>query len=110
MNKVLGIIGAVFLIASVVFGCFCKFPYANIAAIAAAAFGFTALVVAEIKKAKEENRFGWKTVVVIVLAAIGGVLICLGGAEKNVIEAIIGAVVALVTVIFGVVGLKLKKD
>ena len=107
MTKILGIIGAVLFAASVAVGCFCSFPYADIVAIGAAAFG---LIVAAVKKAKDENRFSWKTIVVIVGAVAGGVLICLGGLQSNIFEAICGAVVALVDIIFGIVGLKLKKE
>ena len=110
MNKVLGIIGAVLFAASVALGCFCSFPYADIVAIGAAAFGLTALIVAAVKKAKDENRFSWKTIVVIVGAVAGGVLICLGGLQSNIFEAICGAVIVLVDIIFGIVGLKLKKE
>jgi hypothetical protein len=106
MNKVLGIIGAVLFAASVAVGCFCSFPSADIVAIALAAFGLTALIVAAVKKAKDENRFSWKTIVVIVGAVAGGVLVALGGLQSNVFEAIAGAVVALITIIFGIIGVK----
>jgi hypothetical protein len=41
-------------------------------------------------------------VVIIVLAAIGGVLCCIGGTNQNIFAEISGAVLALLAVIFGI--------
>ena len=102
MNKVLGIVGAVLFAVAVGIGCFANFAGATIVEIALAAFGLAAVIVATIRKAKEEGTFTWKTVVIIVLAVAGGALCALGGLQSNVFEAITGAVVALISIIFGV--------
>ena len=106
MNKVLGIIGGVLFCAAVALGCFANFASADVIAIALAAFGLAATIVATVKKAKEGGSFNWKTVVVIVLAVAGGVLCALGGLQSNVFEAIAGAVVAIISIIFGVFAAK----
>lgn len=106
MNKVLGIIGGVLFAAAVAVGCFANFAGSTVVEIALAAFGLASIIVATIKKAKEDNTFSWKTVVVIVLAVAGGALCALGGLQSNVFEAIAGAVVAIISIIFGVFAAK----
>ena len=106
MNKIFGIVGAILFVASVAIGCFCDFAGSTVIEIALAAFGLASVIVATIKKAKEDGKFSWKTVVVIVLAAVGGALCAVGGFQSNVFEALAGAVVAIISVIFGIVALK----
>ena len=108
MNKVLKIIGAVLFVAAVVVGCFCSFAGAKVVEIALAAFGLASLVVATVKEAKEAGTFSWKTVLVIVLAVIGGALCGVGGFQANNFEIIAGAVVAIVGIIFGVLAVDKK--
>lgn len=102
MNKVLGIIGGVLFAVAVGIGCFANFAGSTVVEIALAAFGLAAIIIATIKKAKDEGTFSWKTVVVIVLAVAGGALCAVGGVQSNVFEAIAGAVVAIISIIFGV--------
>ena len=98
-----GIIGALLFVGAVVFGYFCNFPAATIIEIAVAAFGFCAVVVAAIKGAKEKHIAVWKTIVIVVLASVGGVICCIGGLAQNIFAEISGAVLALLAVIFGMI-------
>lgn len=106
MSKVLAIIGAVLFAISVGVGFFGSFPLADAVAIATASFGLAALIVATVKKAKDEGRFNWMTILVIVLSVLSGILICLGGLQSNIFETIGGAVIALLTIIFGIIKVK----
>ena len=103
MSKIFAVIGAVLFAISVGVGFFGNFPLADAVAIAVAAFGLVALIVATVKKAKDEGRFNWMTIVVIVLSVLSGVLIGLGGLQSNIFETIGGAVIALLTIIFGII-------
>jgi len=105
-NKVLGIIGGVLFAAAVAVGCFANFAGSAVVEIALAAFGLASIVMATVKKAKEDGNFTWKTVVVIVLAVAGGALAAVGGVQSNIFESIAGAVVAIVSIIFGVFAVK----
>lgn len=98
-----GIIGAVFFAAAVAIGYFCKFDAAIIIEIGLAAFGFAAIVTSAVSYGKKNNIKTWATVVIIVLAAIGGVLCCIGGLNQNIFAEISGAALALLAVIFGIV-------
>ena len=73
-----GIIGAIAFLAAVAVGFFCKFDAAVIIEIGVAAFGFTAIVTSAVSYAKKNNMKVWATVLIIALAAIGGVLYCTG--------------------------------
>ena len=98
-----GIIGAIAFLAAVAVGFFCKFDAAVIIEIGAAAFGFTAIVTSAVSYAKKNNIKTWATVFIVVLAAIGGVLCCIGGLNQSIFAEISGAAVALVAVIFGMI-------
>lgn len=110
MNKVFAIIGAICFAVAIGLGYFADFPGDSLVAIAVAAFGLAALIVGAIKTAKEKEKFTWKTIVCIVLAVIGGVLCCIGGLAENIFATIAGAVIALLTVIFGVLYAKKEAD
>ena len=98
-----GIIGAVAFFAAVAIGYFCKFDAAVIIELGAAAFGFTVIVTNAVSYAKKSNIKTWATVLIIVFAAIGGVLCCIGGLNQNIFAEISGAALALLVVIFGMV-------
>ena len=106
MNKVFGIIGSLLFVAAVVVGYFFNFPAADIVTVALAAFALAMTVVAVVKKQKEAGTFTWKTVVVIALAIIGAVLVALGGLAENTFELLAGAVVGILSIIFGVLAIK----
>ena len=106
MNKVFGIIGALLFVASVVVGYFCKFDNADLIAIALAAFALASTVVAVVKKYKAEGRFSWKLIVVVIMTIVGAVFVCLGGLSDNIFEILAGAVVGLLSIIFGVLTVK----
>ena len=106
MNKTFGIIGAACFAVAVALGYFVSFPSDTLVQIALAAFGMASLVLAAINKAKEADKFSWKTIVCVVLACIAGILCCLGGLADSIFATVSGAVIALVTIIFGVLNAK----
>ena len=89
-NKIIAVIGALLFAAAV-----------------EAMKGTTKIIIAHrisaVKQAKEKNAFIWKTVVVIALAVIGGVLCCIGGMQQAIFKEISGLVLALLSVIFGLI-------
>ena len=98
-----GIIGAIAFLSAVAVGFFCKFDAAVIIEIGVAAFGFTAIVTSAVSYAKKSNIKIWATVLIIALAAIGGVLCCIGGLNQSIFAEISGAALALLAVIFGII-------
>lgn len=96
-----GIIGAVLFAVAVAFGFFFKFDGAIIIELGVAAFGFATITASAIKYGKEKNIKPWVTITIIVLAAIGGVLCCIGGLNQSIFAEISGAALALLAVIFG---------
>lgn len=98
-----GIIGAIIFAIDVALGYFLKFDGAIIIQLAVAAFAFTLIVLSAVSYGKEHNIKTWATVTIIVLAAIGGVLCCIGGMSQNIFAEISGAALALIAVIFGIV-------
>ena len=67
------------------------------------------IVLSAVDYGKKHNIKTWATVVIIVLAAIGGVLCCIGGTNQNIFAEISGAVLALLAVIFGILYAKKNK-
>ncbi len=107
MNKVFGIIGSLLFVASVIVGYFCKFESADIIAVALAAFALATTVVAVVKKYKKEGeKFNWKYVLVIALALVGAVLVAVGGLSDSIFATLAGAVIGILTIIFGVFAAK----
>lgn len=101
-TKFIGFIGILIFSAAVIAAQFISFPAATVIEIALAAFGLTAVIVSAVKSAKERGRPSWKTAVVIALAVIGGVLCCLGGLTQNIFETVSGMLLAILTVILGI--------
>lgn len=104
-----GIVGALLFVAACVVGFIFNFDGSDIVAIGLAAFGVTTTVIAFIKKHKEKGTPVWQIAIVTVLALVAGVLICIGGLADNIFAAISGAVLALMTIIFGLIYNKQKK-
>ena len=102
MNK-WGIIGCLFFVAAVIVGFFTTFDGAMVVELALAAFGLATIVTAAVKAGKEKKVATWKTVIIICLASIGGVLCCIGGLNQAIFAEISGAALALLAVIFGLV-------
>lgn len=96
-----GIVGALLFVAACVVGFIFNFDGSDIVAIGLATFGLTATVIAFIKKHKENGNPIWQIAIVTVLTLVSGVLICIGGIADNIFAAISGAVLALMTIIFG---------
>ncbi|ERF61734.1 hypothetical protein HMPREF0860_1595 [Treponema socranskii subsp. socranskii VPI DR56BR1116 = ATCC 35536] len=88
--------------AAIVTAKFVSVPIATVIEIALAAFGLTAVIISAVRTAKGKNKFSWKTVVVIALAVISGVLCCIGGLSQNIFETVSSAILATLTVIFGI--------
>lgn len=107
MNKVFGIIGSLLFVASVVVGYFCKFESADIISIALAAFALATTTVAVVKKYKKEGeKFNWKFILIIALAIVGAVLVAVGGLSDSIFATLAGAVIGILTIIFGVLAVK----
>lgn len=106
MNKVFGIIGSLLFVAAVVVGYFFSFPAADIVSVALAAFALATTVVAVVKKQKESGTFSWKSIAVIVLSIAGAILVAAGGLADNTFELLAGAVVGILSIIFGVLAIK----
>jgi hypothetical protein len=104
-----GIVGALFFVASCVVGFMFNFDGSDIVALALAAFGFAATVIGFIKKYKGKGVPGWKIAIVTGLTLVSGVLVCIGGLTDNIFATISGAVLALMTIIFGLLYDKKKK-
>lgn len=104
--KVFGIIGAVLFAVAVGIGFFGDFAGDALVQIALSAFGLASIVIGNVKKAKDEGKFTWKTVVCIILAVAGGVLCAVGGFADSIFATVSGAVVALLAIIFGIISAK----
>ena len=98
-----GIIGAILFVIDVALGYFLKFDGAIIIQLAVAAFAYTLIVLNAVDFGKKNAIKTWATVLIIVLAAIGGVLCCIGGLSQNIFAELSGAALALLAVIFGIV-------
>ena len=96
-----GIVGALLFVAACVVGFIFNFDGSDIVAIALAAFGMAATVIAFVKKYKGKGVPVWQIAIITVLTLVAGVLICIGGIADNIFAAISGAVLALMTIIFG---------
>lgn len=107
--KTWGIVGALLFVAACVVGFIFNFDGSDIVALALAVFALTATVIAFIKKHIEKSTPIWQIVIVTVLTLGAGVLVCIGGLADNIFAAISGAVLALMTIIFGLLYDKKKK-
>lgn len=103
MNKIFKIIGSLFMVAAVIFGYFASFPGSTVVEIAVLAFGLCTCIIASIKQAKDDGKFSWKTVATVILACVAGVLCCIGGLAQNIFAEISAAVLAVLTLIFGLI-------
>ena len=104
-----GIVGALLFVAACVVGFIFNFDGSDIVAIGLATFGLTATVIAFVKNHKEKGTSIWQIAIVTVLTLVSGVLICIGGIADNIFAAISGAVLALMTIIFGLLYAKEEK-
>lgn len=106
MNKVFGIIGCLLFVASVVVGYFCKFDNADLVALALDAFALATFVVGIIKKYKEQGKFSWKLIVVMIGVIVGAAFVAIGGLSDSIFSTLAGAVVGILAIIFGVFAVK----
>lgn len=108
-NNICAIIGLVLVGISAVLGFIVNVDASVIISIAVAFLGATMLVVNELVKAKKENKLDWKLWVALIGSAVGGCLCAIGGVTENIITAIVGAVITIATIIFGIVASKKAK-
>lgn len=94
------LVGFVCIAVAVVIGLFFNVPIANIGAMVTAIAG-TVLVI-EDNLSKTELK-GWQKWVFLATLIVGVVFFTLGGFSKELIMEIIGAIVLIASVIFGVV-------
>lgn len=106
-SKVFGIIGSLLFVAAVIVGYFCKFDSADVISVALAAFALASTVVSVVKKyEKEGKKFNWKFILIIALTIIGAILCAIGGVSDSIFATLAGAVIGILTVIFGVLATK----
>lgn len=108
MNKIMAIAGGILVVLASIFGFFFNVDSAVVIEIAVAFFGATLIVVSTIKQSKEAGSLTWKTYVAVIASALGGCLCAIGGLEKSAITAIVGAVIALLSVFASIYGSKIK--
>lgn len=104
-----GIVGALLFVAACIVGFVFNFDGSDIVSVGLATFGLTATVIAFVKKHKEKGTPIWQIAIVTVLTLGSGVLICIGGLADSIFVAISGAVLALMTIIFGLLYDQQKK-
>ena len=103
MSNILGIIGSILFVGAVVFGYFVKFDNADIVAIAMSAFALASIVASTVAKYKNAGKkIDWKFIVIVVATIVGAVLVCIGGLSENIFSVLAGAVIGILTVIFGI--------
>lgn len=107
MNKVFGIIGSLLFVAAVIVGYFCKFESADVIAVALSAFALASTIVAVVKKySGEGKKFSWKFILVLALSVVGAVLVAVGGLSDSIFATLAGAVIGILSIIFGVFAAK----
>lgn len=111
-NKICSIIGLVLIMASAVVGFIYKSDVTAIISIATAFLGATLILLNVVKKMTEENKLPkWLIYVVCIGTAIGGCLCAIGGITEEIITTVVGAVIAITTVIVSIVTVsKAKKE
>ena len=105
-----GIVGALLFVAACIVGFIFNFDGSDIVAIGLATFGMTSTVIAFIKKEKGKGNPILQVAIVNGLTINSGVLIWIGWLAENIFAAISGAVLALMTIIFGLLYDKKNKD
>lgn len=103
MNKLFKILGIIAIVAAAALGYFDSFANSAIVELCLGAFGLCSLIITNINDAKAKGNWNWKTIVIMVLACVAGVLCCLGGLSQNIFAEITAAVLALLTLIFGLI-------
>lgn len=106
MSKVLPILGVVLIGVATAVGFFFDFSGDNIISIAIAFFGAGSIFFGIYKKDIETGKSKYVTIGIGACAAVGGLICAFGGVAENTITAIVGAVIAVISVIIGVVSAK----
>lgn len=101
------LLGILLIVLGTVVGLTVKVPVAVIGAIISIVAGATISIAEQMKKTE---LTGWKKYLFLGATIAGTVLLTLGGYSDAVIIEIVGAVVLIASIIFGVVVDKVKKD
>lgn len=101
MNKLFKILGIIAIVAAAVIAYTGAIESSTMMELFLGAFGLCSLVITTINDAKAKGKWNWKTITCMVLAVIAGVLCCLGGLSQNIWAEITAAVIALLTLIYG---------
>ena len=94
------LVGIILIVVGTVIGLTVKVPIAVIGAIVTVVAGATISIAEQMKKT---SLVGWKKYVFLIATIGGTVLLTLGGYSDTVIIQIVGAVVLIASIIFGVV-------
>lgn len=94
------LVGIILIVVGTVVGLTVKVPIVVIGAIVSVVAGATISIAEQMKKT---SLVGWKKYVFLIATIGGTVLLTLGGYSDTVIIQIVGAVVLIASIIFGVV-------
>lgn len=93
------LVGVILIAVSAVCGFLFKVPVVVTTSIVGIVVGATLAIVDQVKKT---NLVGWKLVVYLIGTIGGSVLLALGGYSDVVIAEIIGGIILILSVIFGI--------
>ena len=100
------LVGVLLIVLGTVVGLTVKVPLATIGAIISVVFGATLSIAEQVKKTE---LIGWKRYLFLGTTISGTVLLTLGGYSDVVITEIVGAVILIASIIFGIAVDKTKK-
>ena len=100
------LVGVLFIVLGTVVGLTVKVPLVTIGAIISVVFGATLSIAEQVKKTE---LTGWKRYLFLGTTISGTVLLTLGGYSDVVITEIVGAVILIASIIFGIAVDKTKK-
>ena len=100
------LVGVLLIVLGTVVGLTVKVPLATIGAIISVVFGATLSIAEQVKKTE---LTGWKRYLFLGTTISGTVLLTLGGYSDVVITEIVGAVILIASIIFGIAVDKTKK-
>ena len=101
-NRILLIIGLVFVVVGVVFANLVDFALADVTGFAVVMFG-AGLAAATLYNKRNETKATWMIIVSMVLVGIGAGLLGFGGFVENTMTTIIASVFGIVSIIAGLI-------
>jgi len=99
--NVLAIVGLVLVVVFVVLGFVWEFEQAWMLTVVGASAGLALIVMTGVEKQPTGSK--WKAYLIGIGLSIGTMLAVFGGVQESVITTIIGAVILIATVIFGLI-------